>query len=835
MAKKTSKEDVKNQEKINAEKKRELSFEEELIALLRKRRGISGDILSDQHDIANVIRDQAKQIQFEVEQRKLIMSLTSRITKIAQESYTISKSELGLTKTNVNIAKKQEELDKSIVLLEQQKAKYLKKGGRLNVDIADSINMQVKAAQQLKRDMRDIADTSKDISNEVGVKTFGGMSEISKKIPGLSKFSGPFEEASEAARATVATNVEMLKTGKGLTKEKVKEFGLEKKLQGWNKKKGKFETLAGTAAAKKAKAMGLMPKALGGLTAGFKALGPMITKALGPIGLIIEGIKAFIQIDKAAGDMAKSMGVSYLEGAKVVANAADAAALSGDLLVSSKDVVKAQMTLNKLYGTAVEFTGEFAAEFASVQERTGLSTEAMARFGSMALENGTSIKDQLRDINSTVMALNAEEGIMMNAKEIQEDIGKMSSLQLINAKKNLGVMAEQVFQSKLLGLTTAQTAKIGSSLLDFESSIQAEMEAELLLGRNLNLEKARQYALENDIAGLAKELGKQGITSAKFGDMNAIKQKAVAAAFGMQAEEMGDMLIKQDKLNVLKKAGFESMSEAQAYFNEQVEAGLTKEEVMIKMKKKGLDDTTTAQMASTSQADRLAAVMDKITDLFIQLVDPLLPLVDAIMMILEPIFAILSPIFKLIGDLVGLIMKTLNPSIAALKVLFNGITEQVENIKDVFNGVADVFTGLMTADFGMVADGIEKITTGLVNYMIWPFQTLVDMAFAFMNSVIKGMNKIPGISWELLDIPSVKEWVGLKEGGIVTQPTQALIGEAGPEVVIPLSKFSGKDGINSEIVDRMDKLIALIEKGGDVYMDGNKVGKSLALVTSDMG
>ena len=54
-------------------------------------------------------------------------------------------------------------------------------------------------------------------------------------------------------------------------------------------------------------------------------------------------------------------------------------------MVSTKDVVAAQRTLNKQFGTAVQFSGQFAAEFASISERTGLSAEAMGLFASNAM------------------------------------------------------------------------------------------------------------------------------------------------------------------------------------------------------------------------------------------------------------------------------------------------------------------------------------------------------------------------------------------------------------------------------------------------------------------
>ena len=162
----------------------------------------------------------------------------------------------------------------------------------------------------------------------------------------------------------------------------VKQLGLDKKLG----------NLSGSAAAQKLKGMSGAQKGMMALQAGFKSLGPMIARAFGPVYLITEAIKAIMTIDKASGEVAKSMGISAKEARAMNAEMADAAANSRDLLVSSQDVVKANMQLNKIMGTGAQFSGEMAAEFASISERTGLSEAAMKKFTEGALIGGKTIR-----------------------------------------------------------------------------------------------------------------------------------------------------------------------------------------------------------------------------------------------------------------------------------------------------------------------------------------------------------------------------------------------------------------------------------------------------------
>ena len=779
-------EELNNQRNLNSEINESISLEQQIIDLLSKRRGIDSSILSEQQDINNVLKDQVKNMDFEVVQRKQIKDLSASVSKIASEAYSISKSQLGLTSTNVNIVKQQEALSKSIILLEQQKEQLLTNVNNgtasnvtLNKDIADSISDQVSAAGKLKNDLDTVAKNSKEISGNFGVKSFGGMAEITKAIPGLSKFSGPMEEAGESARSMAANIQEAAQSGgKGLTKEKIKQLGLDKKL-------GK---LTGSAASNVMKGMSGGSKAMMAMKAGAKALGPMLTKALGPVGLIIEAVKAFMQIDKAAGETAKSMGISAAEGAKMNAEMADAAAMSGDLLVSSKDVVKANMELNKIFGTSVAFSGEMAVEFAAISEKTGLSSKAMGVFAEKAMLSGTSIKDQLKKVTAVTMEMSAQTGVMLNAKDIQEGIGEMSHAQMLTTGMNTKEMAKQVFQAKMLGVSQSQLASMGDSLLDFESSIAAEMEAELLTGKQLNLEGARAAALKGDQAALAAELRKEVGTAAEFGKMNVIQQQAMAKAFGMSREDMAGMLVEQEKLESVKAAGFKSASDAQEQYNKALEDGTLTEELKNKLAKAGVLN----QMESATTQDKMNAAMEKLSDLFVQLVDPLMPIIDALMAILDPIFAILSPILKLVGDLVGLIVTILMPAFDALKGMFDTISG---SMTDAFGGVAEIIEGILNMDFGMILSGLSKVAQAGINLILMPIQAMVDLILGVINTFINFANKIPGVDMGTIESPDlgalVGEAVGLEDGGIVTGPTNSLIGEGSEsEAVLPLSKLA---------------------------------------------
>lgn len=234
----------------------------------------------------------------------------------------------------------------------------------------------------------------------------------------------------------------------------------------------------------------------------------------------------------------------------------------------------------------------------------------MGKFATKAMLAGGTIKDQLLKVTEVTQELNGQNGIQLNIKEIQEGIGKISNANALSAKNNTKELTHQVFQAKLLGLEQSKVNDIAGGLLDFESSIQAEMEAELLTGKQLNLEKARTAALNNDMATVAAELAKQGVSAAEFGDMNRIQQEAVAKAMGMSRDEMGDMLMNQEKLSSLQsKFGddVKSISEVQEKYNKALKDGTLTEQMKADLAEEGL----LAQFESATAQDNLNAAMKR--------------------------------------------------------------------------------------------------------------------------------------------------------------------------------------------------------------------------------
>jgi len=266
----------------------------------------------------------------------------------------------------------------------------------------------------------------------------------------------------------------------------------------------------------------------------------------GIIGIIINGM---FKADKQIVAMSKSLGVSY-DGAKGIRKEMESYSLaSKDGFATVERLVNAQQALSEQLGVAVEFSNEERENFARLTELVGLTNEEAAGLARNATITGKSTTEYLASVRNATFEAQRANKIRISDKELLSTISKLSTGILVKFKGNTDALAKAVVQAKALGLTLEQVDKIGDSMLNFEQSIEKELEAELITGKQLNFERARAAALTGDQAALMEELNAQVGSLEDFQNMNVVAQKSLAEAFGMSREEMADMLTKQKLVN----------------------------------------------------------------------------------------------------------------------------------------------------------------------------------------------------------------------------------------------------------------------------------------------
>ena len=564
-------EQVNNQKEYN-------SLIERLNELTRKRVETEDDLLDLLRDNSNILQDQTKALSFQVQEKSKIRSISRELVNISENAFSLLQNELGLEKTKQNLYKNQQQVTKDILLLEQLKGKTILSSAQSQQDLNNEIENQIVAAKKLRDQLENIETLSNSVSRNLGTKIFGALEDITKAIPGLRTFSSPFEEASEAARQQAALNAqnnEILKTGRGLTEAKVRELGLENQLLDKN-----GNILTGNAAAAKAQALNLKagPSAF---MAGIKTLGPALRKALGPITLITELIKGLGTADKETTELAKSMALTKSEAANFRQNLVNAANASGMVGVTASRLVESLNAANKELGFITKFSTDTLITQTKLSRIVGIGAENAAKLSALSESRGTNAEAEYKSVLSTSYELQRQAGVQFDLRDILKAVANTSGQLRANLAANPAAIAEAVTLAKQLGGSLDDVKAISSAILDFESSIAAELEAELLTGKQINLEKARLAALNGDIAGLEREIADQLGTFTEFSEMNVIQQEALANAFGLSSDRLADMLFQQQVMGrsaeELRAAGEDELAKMveqqtmQEKFNDTVE------------------------------------------------------------------------------------------------------------------------------------------------------------------------------------------------------------------------------------------------------------------------
>ncbi len=264
----------------------------------------------------------------------------------------------------------------------------------------------------------------------------------------------------------------------------------------------------------------------------------------GPLALAYIADQILIA-DENTTKLAKSLNQSKTEAAGTQMELTAMAFASGDAVVNTGKLVEATIKLGKNLGIAKVFSADVTVEFARLTERMGLAEESAAGLSKLSIMLGKNAHNVTTEALGTAQALEAQAGIQLDNKQVLEEVGKVSGQLLANFQASPAKIAAAVTQAKLLGTTLEQTKKQSESLLDFQTSIQNELQAEIITGQQLNLERARAAALMGDQATVMKELANQNMNFTKFSQMNVIAQKDFAAALGLSADELSDQLATQ--------------------------------------------------------------------------------------------------------------------------------------------------------------------------------------------------------------------------------------------------------------------------------------------------
>jgi len=287
----------------------------------------------------------------------------------------------------------------------------------------------------------------------------------------------------------------------------------------------------------------------------FKSLG-VLAKGLGtglkkaftdPLAIITFIIDKALEANKQTVELGKSLGYGEKNAYRFRENIAAIARNSTNINVTAASLTEAFNELAQATGFAYEFTADQLETQVKLTKQVGLQAEEAAQIQRFAVLNGTTSQKTYESFVKGLTASRNQLKVGINFKATLAEASKISGQLAAQLGNNPELIGRAVVSAKALGMTLEQVAKAGSTLLDFGSSISNELEAELLTGKQLNLERARAAALAGDQITLAEELAKNMGTAAEFTKLNKLQQDSLAKSIGMSSDELAETLRKREE------------------------------------------------------------------------------------------------------------------------------------------------------------------------------------------------------------------------------------------------------------------------------------------------
>jgi hypothetical protein len=382
-------------------------------------------------------------------------------------------------------------------------------------------------------------------------------------------------------------------------------------------------------------------------SAGFKAIGTQLVGLLkNPVVnflALAAGMKALIsgvmQMDKSVTTLSNNLGVSK-ESANAIFKTFTKTSIEGNKLVEALDkgflsvrnLASGTLELQNSLETNALFTDRMVQSQVLMTKQMGLSAEEAAGVQKFSLLTGKSADSILQNaIKQNTAAI--------SYRKIIKEVSTISAELSMRFGNDPEKIAKAVVQANKLGMSLEETRKISSSLLNFEQSIEGELESELLLGRQFNFEKARELALMGKSSEAAGEiLGQIGGINA-LEKMNVIQRERIAAAIGLSSDELSKAAREQAVLNALGEQNKDALAERYELLRKSNDqAGIAKLQEDARKIQGG--EIVLQDIARANLSQRFEESLNRIKDSFIGLALPLSGLLDGLAKMLEHTFVL---------------------------------------------------------------------------------------------------------------------------------------------------------------------------------------------------
>jgi hypothetical protein len=296
--------------------------------------------------------------------------------------------------------------------------------------------------------------------------------------------------------------------------------------------------------------VGTMKVGLTGLASIGKSVLSALSDPLVVFGLMHKAVHGLIDLSKEFTSNVAKTGIGFGVAGKEAEHMYHGLEKAASMYYLPEELVENSIKASDALGMVLNPLSKFSQENAKVMQdlttRLGYSEEAAGSLIRISTALGKNFKVIDKNVTSTVNSFNKQNKTGVSLKKVMETIAGASASTRFNITGGEKGLAKAASVAAKYGKSMDEIANSAKSLLNFEDSISNELEAELLLGKDLNLERLRYSALTGDTETTLKEQEKLVRQNFKNLKGNVIAQEAFAKSIGMSVEDVAKMAEQQE-------------------------------------------------------------------------------------------------------------------------------------------------------------------------------------------------------------------------------------------------------------------------------------------------
>lgn len=426
--------------------------------------------------------------------------------------------------------------------------------------------------------------------------------------------------------------------------------------------------------------------------------------------MIELSVERFVALDNAAESFRKTTGFLASQTSIVEATISRTSRDLATFGVTAENAGVAAQRIADAFSSTASVTDETVGHVALMEQNLGVAVEDSTSVMQNFMGIGKISADVANKTAGAAASLAKAAGVPF--AKVMKDVASAGGEVYKLVRGSVDALVKGAIEARRLGLELKDVGASADKFLDFQTSINSEMEASVLFGKDINFTKARELAYAGDLAGLAKEQSRILKDVGDLRKLDAFQTKALAESMGLSVDQLVKMNAKQEELNTLRQK------------NPDLAAQYEKDLDVLDKTNETLEEKYKKEIRSRQIASQQTKILNDINQIITQLAELFLPIVSAVMGILVGLIKISSVLITIVMSPVTALydlFRYINTEIFDMNKAFSEMYGSIMSVLPKWNGLTKGIVGTIVG-LAIIFRG-EQLRTLILNSIGGPFKT----------------------------------------------------------------------------------------------------------------